>query len=463
MHVETIFVARINAILARNRLLRSPRAGRSETAFFAAQPVSANAQLIGYEDLRARFIGEGSLARPTGVEAWRWRKPHDEGKLWTFDPAASFTLAIDLDAHGEAEIKFIAGLADNEFAAADLIAERLGLPGIAREDLAHRVHHSRSVEPTFALASRWPFGFSEDGRELRMTHRTPRPWAHVMANEQGAGLVVGNDGAAYSFVGNAQQNGLTPFRFDSVTTQLPGQVVYLADLDSGEVDLPGYAPFQRDDAANQAVFEPGVATFLKTRGALETEYRLFVPPDYPGDMRLLTLRNRGGAPMRLRVTPFFDIVLGEDANATRDLIRTTIVDNVLMFENPKNDFHRGVAFVATSLADPVTETIRTRFFGGAGRNIVSPAMVETGAPDLAQRDDGRRVAAFSQILELAPGAQVTIAMAIGQAADRTLALNAARAAQVGEVEAQLAATRRHWAEVLGKVACRRTGPISTGS
>ena len=53
-----------------------------------------------------------------------------------------------------------------------------------------------------------------------------------MANELGAGAVVANDGAVYSFFGNAQQNGLTPFRFDSVTTPQPGQVIYLDDLDT---------------------------------------------------------------------------------------------------------------------------------------------------------------------------------------------------------------------------------------
>ena len=38
MHVETIFVGALNAILARNRLLRSARADRGETSFFAVKP-----------------------------------------------------------------------------------------------------------------------------------------------------------------------------------------------------------------------------------------------------------------------------------------------------------------------------------------------------------------------------------------------------------------------------------------
>jgi cyclic beta-1,2-glucan synthetase len=451
MHVETFFIAQLNAIFARNRLLRSPRAGRSEMAFFSVRPATDGIRLVGYEDSRARFIGEGSLRHPTGVDAGRWRKTDDEGKLWSFDPAASLTLEVELAAHGVAEIEFIAGRADNEREAAALISRRLDLAPIAEADLASRIFHSRSAEPTFALHSRWPFFFSPDGNELHLTHRTPRPWAHVMANEQGAGVVVANDGAVYSFFGNAQQNGITPFRFDSVTTPQPGQVIYIRDLDSDEVDAPGFAPFQREDATHDVIFEPGVATFRKTRGALATDYCVFVPPDFPGDMRLLTLRNLGEKTLRLRVTPFCDIVLGEDANNTKDILKTTIVDNVLMFENPKNDFHRGVAFAATSLFDPVKETIRTRFFGGPGRNITSPAMVETGVPDAAQRGDGRRVAVFSRDIDIAPGAQTTIAIVLGQASDGILALNAGRAARVPDVEAHLAATRAHWAGLLGKV------------
>jgi cyclic beta-1,2-glucan synthetase len=451
MHVETFFIAKLNAIFARNRLLRSPRAGRSEIAFFAVKPNSEGVRLVGYEDSRARFLGEGSLAHPTGIEPLRWRKLDDEGKLWTFDPAASLTLEVELAANGVAEIEFIAGRADNEREAADLIASRLALAPIAQQELASLVYHSRSVEPSHALHSRWPFSFSPDGKELRLTHRTPRPWAHVMANEQGAGAAVANDGAVYSFVGNAQQNGLTPFRFDSVTVPQPGQVVYLTNLDTGEIDAPGFAPFQRDDAAHDVAFEPGVATFRKTRGDFVSEYCVFVPPDYPGDMRLLTLRNVGRKTLRLRVTPFFDIVLGEDANGTRDLIKTEIVDDALMFENPKNDFQRGIAFVATSLFDPVKETIRTRFFGAPGRNIRTPVLAETGASDASQSDDGRRVAAFSRDIEIAPGAETKIAIVIGQAADRLLALNAARAARVADVEAHLAATRGHWARILGKI------------
>ena len=114
-----------------------------------------------------------------------------------------------------------------------------------------------------------------------------------MANELGMATMVSNDGEIFSAFGNARQNGLSAFRFDSVTVVQPGQIVYLRDLDSGETGAVGFTPFQPEDATYEATYEPGVATFVTTRGDLTIDHVVFVPPDYPGDMRLLTLRNRG--------------------------------------------------------------------------------------------------------------------------------------------------------------------------
>ena len=348
MHVETVFVRPLNAILARNRLLRSARADRGETAFFAVKPGSG-AELVGYEDSRIRFIGEGSLVKPTGCERWRWRKLDDEGKLWPFDPAASFTVEATLAPGETAEAEFIVGRSDNAVWAGELIANRLGLPPLSEPELQKRLYETRAVEPSHALHSRWPFSFSADGKSLSLTPRTPRPWAHVMANELGMATMVCNDGEIFSAFGNARQNGLSAFRFDSVTAVQPAQIVYMRDLESGEIDAPSFTPFQHDDATHDALYEPGVATFTMTRGDLETEYVVFAPPNYPGDMRLLTLRNRGSKQKRLRVAPFFDLALDDSPNASIDKIFDETVGSTLLFNNPQNDFVRGFAFAATSL------------------------------------------------------------------------------------------------------------------
>src|SRR6185437_6605887 len=357
-----------------------------------------------------------------------------------------------------AEAEFIAGRADNAVWAGELVARRLGLEPFPEPELQTRLYETRAVEPSPALHSRWPFSFSADGRRLSLTHRTPRPWAHVMANELGMATMVSNDGEIFSAFGNARQNGLSAFRMDSVTAVQPGQIVYLRDLDSGETDAAGFAPFQHEDGTYDVVYEPGVATFTATRDDLETEYLVFVPPDYPGDMRLLTLRNRGTKLKRLRIVPFFDLALEDSPGASVDKIWDETVGSTLLFNNPRNDFVRGFAFAATSLDAPATETVRARFFGGPGRNIATPALVETGACDGAARDDGRRVAAFCKEIALAPGGEAKIAIAFGEAASRTEALAAAARAGVASAEDALAATRASWAERLGKVEVRSNRP-----
>ncbi len=457
MHVETVFVRALNAILARNRLLRSARADRGEVAFFAVKP-GAGAELVGYEDSRTRFLGESSLARPTGCEPWRWRKLDDEGKVWTFDPAASFSLEASLEANGSAEAEFIVGRSDNAVWASELISRRLGLAPLPESDLHTRFYETRAVEPSHALPSRWPFAFSPDGKSLSLTHRTPRPWAHVMANELGMATMVSNDGEIFSAFGNARQNGLTAFRFDSATVVQPGQIVYLRDLDTGKTDAPGFAPFQREDATHHVVYEPGAATFQTVRGDLTITYVVFVPPDRPCDMRLLTLRNTGTEPKRLRIAPFFDLALEESPNESVDRIVDETVGSTLLFQNPRNDFERGFAFAATSMANPATETIRTRFFGGPGRDIHTPAVIETGSADGAAGDDGRRVAAFCGEVTLAPGAETTIVIVFGQAPSRAEALAVASRTAIIQAEADLAATRAAWADRLGKVEVRTNRP-----
>ena len=293
---------------------------------------------------------------------------------------------------------------------------------------------------------------------MLLTHRTPRPWAHVMGNEVGGSVMVSNDGEVYSAFANARQNGLTPFRFESTTVQQPGQVVYIRDLDTGETDAPGFAPFQRADASIEVAYEPGVATFTKRRGALTTTYEVFSPPDFPGDIRLLTLANSGANTLRLRVAPFFDMALEESPNQSVGHLEAETADGVLLFENPRNDFQRGTAFVATSLRGAATETIRKRFFGTPGRNIATPVFVETGTSDGSQSDDGRRVAAFAGEITLAPGAEAKIAIVIGQAATREDALAAAARAEVAKAEAEVAATRASWAKRLGVVEVRTNRP-----
>ena len=216
----------------------------------------------------------------------------------------------------------------------------------------------------------------------------------------------------------------------------------------------------------EIAYEPGVATFVKTARRSRSTYEIFVPPDFPGDMRLLTLTNRGDdAAERLRIAPFFDMALDESPNESVGHLDETVGDGVLLFQNRRNDFVRGVAFVATTLREPATETIaqpllrRRRARHPHARRWSRPARRTLGA-----RDDGRRVAAFCGEIELPAGDEARIAIGDRHGADargRARRGGARRASP--KRRSELAATRAHWASGSAWSRSRPTGPTSTGS
>ena len=279
-----------------------------------------------------------------------------------------------------------------------------------------------------------------------------------MANELGASTVVGNDGEVYSAMGNARHNGLTPFRFESATTTLPGQIVYVRDIDAGETDAIGFAPFQRQDAEYAVTYEPGVARFSKRRGDLAMDCDVFVPTDFPGDMRLVTLRNLGRRHLSLRVAPFFDIALDEGANESLGKLKAETVGATLLFENPRNDFQRGTAFAADQPrgpddrdgADALLRRARARHpYAGAGRDRPRrrfAARRRAARRRLRRRGRARAGRGSEDRHRLRPGARPR------DGARRR------RGGRGRRVERELAATRAAWAERLGRIEVKTNRP-----
>ena len=462
LHVESWFVAELGAVLARNRLLRDPATHRMshETVFHAVR-FGDGARLVGYEDSRTRFIGPGGLRDPRGLGPEGRRVPGDEGSLYTFDPAASLTVAVEIAPKARAELLLLTGRAVNEWEAAKLIALESGRP--APDEAAFRavLRRKRLIAPGPVLpASTWPFRFSTDTR-LALTPSTPRSWAHVMANPTGFGTLVSNEGEVHTFKGNERQNAITPFRFESGATTLPGQFIAVVDLATGEADAPGFVPFRRPDAVHTVEYRLGAATFTNRRGDLELVMTVFVFSDAPADVRILTLRNHGATSKRYRVVPYMEIALDQspgDSLGLLDAVRDEGTE-ALFFENPHNDFQGGWAFAATSLTAAMTETVRSRFIGSPGRDLASAVMVETGWPDGAQTDDGRRVAAFSGEVTVPAGGTVDVSVVMGQFATRREALTAAsHLRDPAAARAALKATEAWWAERIGAIRIETDDP-----
>lgn len=445
LHIGSRFVAPLGALLAHSRLLTDGR-GRpaGEVAFHAVAADGQRVRLVGYEDSAGRFLGAGGVAQPDGLAADAPRRPDDEGLLYPFDPAFSLTVDVDLPPGARVEVRFVTGFAPNTDAAVDLIVRQLGTPRPAPARLAAALDAVRPVRDGVPPKS----AFSADGWTLQVDGAAARPYSHLIANAQGHGLVLDSAGHIAAFAGNSQQNALTPFRSANGSHRLPGEALYVVDLHAGTCASPAFAPLRRREAAHVAHFAPGQAQFASTAGDLDLELRVGVAPDRPVQWRLLRIANRGAAARRVRVVGYFEWVLAELPVDSRGRLEVAASGGVVLARNPDNGFAPGWAFVASSLAEPVIETVRSRFVGKAAGPL--PCFVGLGAGDPAAVDDGSRIAALSQEIDLPAGGERWVCFALGQAPTREAALTLARdAGSVAAAQAGLAAAEADWRRRLG--------------
>ncbi len=369
LHVGTTFVRPLAAIFARNRLLKnqsgdfaSKRLSR-EIAFHAIGQCDA-VRLVGYEDVRSRFLGLGQRRDPDALTRRPLlRDPADEGLLYGFDPCAALLVEIELPPEGSAELTLIDGWAENEALAAQKIEKHLSAK-LPAEALAATFALHRALAP--AIVPVLPrFAFSEDGRELQTAPAAPRPFSHVMAGPHGLGAVATHDGDIFAFHRNARANSLTPFRMGEGRNAPPGQAIYVVEKDSGEVHAATLLPLRRPDTHYDAVFGRGVVTFTSESPSLALEQKLFVAPDEPVEILLLTLRNRTDREQIYRIAPVLEIILAETPPDLVGALETETDDSgrALYFANPRNEFVHTWAFVSTSLDADCCDSLRAKILG----------------------------------------------------------------------------------------------------
>src|SRR5262249_21318170 len=160
------------------------------------------------------------------------------------------------------------------------------------------------------------------------------------------------------------------------------------DPEKREWFSPTYHPLNDPGAEHLVEFGvDGTATYRMTKGTLETELTVFVPPDEPVGVYVLTIRSRAATPLRLRLAASFQMVLADQPeNSGRLSIGYEKALDAVFFENPRNSFRSGPAFVAVSAPVECLETSRGKFFGDE-RTVAHPALVERGRPlETSNRD-----------------------------------------------------------------------------
>jgi cyclic beta-1,2-glucan synthetase len=418
----------------------------------------------GFLTARVDFLGRArSLWTSRVLETLAFSEPEDTEAHPTFDPIASLLLGLNVPAHGSSRVRLLIGLVHDRAQAIDLIARHLAIPDARavvtsrRRKAFHPIGHGAIPDGT----PQPYYEFSEEGRKLLVrTPFTTRPFDHTLANARGHVVVVTNRGLHTTSSVNAQQNRVTPDWSDTVTREVPAEAFYLFDPDRGEWYSPTYHPLNDPDARNEAEFGvDGSATFRMARETIETELTVFVPPEEPAGVYLLTVRNQGDVPRTLRLAPYFQMVLAAQPEHAGPLkIRCDRGLNALFFENPRNNFRTGPAFVAMSLTAECMETERGRFFG-SGRTIAHPEMVVRGEAGTPRTTDQRPIAAFLANLEIPARGESTVVVVVGQADDRAEAERIIRKYQeADDALASLEETRGWWLSLMETLSVQTTSP-----
>ncbi|HEY9467694.1 MAG TPA: protein ndvB, partial [Vicinamibacterales bacterium] len=301
-------------------------------------------------------------------------------------------------------------------------------------------------------------GFTLDGREyvvvLEGERETPLPWSNVLANPE-FGTIVSSSGSAFTWAGNSRENRLTPFANDPLIDPT-GEAFYLRNDQSGAVwgATPGPLP-RRADAGRWVIRHgAGVTRYEHAVAGVRQELAIFVAPEDPVKLAVLTLTNATEVRQRISVFGYVEWCMGPPRAGERRFVVTEMDDasGVMLARNAYNaDFSGSVAFWCAT-EPPRSHTGDRAEFVGRNRTLSAPAALfrEQLAGRIGAGLDPCGVLQLA--LEIGPGESRTVAFVLGQGRDRSHALElAARYSTLTQARSTLAAVERTWDDILGAV------------
>ena len=300
-------------------------------------------------------------------------------------------------------------------------------------------------------------GFTPDGREyvivLENGRDTPLPWSNVLANPE-FGTIASESGAAFTWAVNSRENRLTPFANDPVSDPT-SEAVYIRDDEAHVAWGATPSPLPRAEGGRFVVrHRAGATRYQHVVEGLDQEFEVFVPPDDPVKVSVLTLRNTSGTTRRLSVFGYVEWCLGPPRQGERRFVVTEVDEGagVIVARNPYNsEFAGRVAFLRAT-AVPASYTCDRGDFIGRQRTLANPAGLGRGR--LANRSGAGLdpCAALHVPIEIPPGETRRLAFVLGQGRDAAEATDlAARYASIESVEAAADRCNRFWDETLGAI------------
>ncbi|MFC1808756.1 GH36-type glycosyl hydrolase domain-containing protein [Candidatus Omnitrophota bacterium] len=434
---EMSYVTDVNAILAWQK-------GTKSMGILAAEE---NPE--GFLSTRVDFIGRArSVWSPRVFETLDFMDIKDTAPYPTFDPIGSLMLNASVGPRESKTIRLMVGYETSRDKAINLIKTYLkpkaGTPvPEAKQKKRNLLIGHGEIPP----GTPQPYSeYIDNGKKLHVkTVYTTRPYDHAMSNPMHS-LMVTNRGLHTSCNGNSQQNRLTPDWPDLVGQEVPAEAIYMYDVDTNEWLAPTYFPLQDTSAHHDSEFGvDGTAVFRMKKGTIETELTTFVPSDEPMGCYLLKVKNTSDKPRRIRIAPYFHMVLSFQSEQSGTLQKRYDKSlDALFFKNPRNMFRVGTAFVSMSLPTDCVETNRGKFFG-VGRGVDRPFMVEKGVADNDHLTETGQVASFTGTLEIPAKGEGTVAIVMGQTdAKKDAVALVEKYKDVTAAERSLEATKKWW-------------------
>jgi len=296
-------------------------------------------------------------------------------------------------------------------------------------------------------------GFSADGREyvvvLNGGQKTPAPWINVIANFN-FGFQVSAEGAGFCWAANSQQNQITPWSNDPVSNE-PGEVLYLKDLDSGDIWSPTAEPITDSGARYTVRHGQGYSTFEYAGRAVSAELTQFVPLSDPLKITRVKITNMSSRARRIAVVSFAEWALGQSRASAASHIVTELdaPTGALFARNPHSaDFGGRIAFADMGGRQTAWTADRREFLGRNGGHD-APAALLSNVPLSGNVGGGLDPCAVQQTqITLGALESQKICLVLGQAQDRDAARALVQKYRAADLDGMLAAVITFWDETL---------------
>jgi cellobiose phosphorylase len=322
------------------------------------------------------------------------------------------------------------------------------------------------------------YGHFDDKRREYVIHRpdTPLPWINYLGSEQYF-AILSNTAGGYSFYRDARLRRLIRYRHNGAPLDVGGRFLYLRDDEPGQgrapqVWSPTWQPIRRPLDEYECRHGLGYTTIRSRLGGVRAELCFFVPLGDSLEVWEVTITNRRRRPAVLSLFGAVEFCLWDahdDAtNFQRNLslAEVEVQDGVIYHKTEYRERRNHFAFLACSGEVAGFDTQREAFLG-AYRGWDSPAAVEAGCLTDSIASGWQPIGALQTRLRLDPGQSQTVLFLLGyqenpttekfdppgsQTLNKRLALEVIqRYRRPGQTREALAALRRHWTDLLGRL------------